>query len=72
MKHLHNVVSGMASVLESFSSSRAYITNMGGGFEQDSKSLKQDVRSVANDIKKQSDLVYGQTAAGSCQEWSGR
>jgi hypothetical protein len=45
---------------------------MGGGFEQDSKSLKQDVRAVANDIKKQSDLVYGQTATGPCQEWSGR
>lgn len=57
MKHMRNVIDGMAGVLGSISSSRAYIVDV-RGFERDSKSLAKDARNFAADFKKQGDLVY--------------
>jgi hypothetical protein len=70
MKHLRNVVDGMASVFDSFSTSRAYVTNL-GGFSRDSKVLAQDARTFANDFRKQSDLVYGETTTSTGTERKG-
>lgn len=62
MKHLRNMLDGMASVLGSMSSTRSYVTNF-GGFEKDAKSLSGDVRTVSRDIKKQSETAYGTLTA---------
>jgi len=58
MKHLRNVLDGVAIVLESFTATnRSYIIDT-GGFEKDSKALAKDARTFAADFKKQTDLVY--------------
>lgn len=57
MKHLHNVLDGVANVLESFSTRRAYVRDS-GGFSADSRKLAGDVRKISSDFRKQSDLAY--------------
>lgn len=68
MKHLRNMLDGMAIVFDSLSSGRVYVTNL-DGFKKDSQVLALDVNVFSADLKKQSDLVYGAYTSGTGKEW---
>lgn len=61
MKHLQNILDGMAGALESWGSSRSYQTSS-GGFSADRRHLSADARRVGNDIRITTQGAYGKSS----------
>lgn len=64
MKHLQNVLDGMAGVLESWSTRRDYQPS-NNGFSNDRQALASDARKVAADIRRTTQETYGKSRTSS-------
>ncbi len=58
MKHLQNILDGMAGVLGSLTTYRDYQRET-GGFARDHAALASDARKVAGDIRINTNKAYG-------------
>lgn len=57
MKHLSNVLNGIASLFSGLAEPRSYILD-DGGFKADAQRLREDVCTFSTDFREQSDIVY--------------